>query len=57
MAYSRQGDRDRLFQYSENAGNSFSRKETALDMDGAHHDRLGRANASKSQNYMYSFSH
>lgn len=44
MAYNRQNDRERLFQYSE-GGESFARKETALDMDGAHYDRLRSSNA------------
>lgn len=45
MAYNRQNDRDKLFQYSEGGG-SFARKETALDMDGAHYDRLKSTNTS-----------
>jgi hypothetical protein len=46
----RRNDRDRLFQYSENASNSFNShatKETKLDMEGAHYDKLAQANASK----------
>ena len=50
MAYNRgREERERLFANSagyQNQFNSHQNKETALDMEGAHHDRLGKANAS-----------
>jgi len=49
MAYNRgREERERLFANSagyQNQFNSHQNKETALDMEGAHHDRLGKANA------------
>ena len=53
MAYNRgKEERERLFASSGNYGggqtqfNSHTNKQTALDMEGVHYDKLNRANAS-----------